>query len=84
VVLRRYPATAIRRDGTGPRYILNILTIDPTSTDGLLSAEESQMRLNDLIYVTENPLICARNAFGVICSIHGWTANADRLTQEGS
>jgi len=81
LVLRSYPATAIRRDGKGPRNIRSIFTIDLTSADGLFSAGEFQIQPNDLIYVTESPLIGARNVFGVIGSIFGLTAQADRLSQ---
>lgn len=43
LVLRSYPATAIRRDGKGPRNIRSIFTIDLTSADGLFSAGAFQI-----------------------------------------
>lgn len=79
LVLRTYPAAAVRRDGSGPRHIRTIFTIDLTSADGLFSAGAFQIQPNDLIYVTESPLIGTRNIFGVIGSIFGLANQAGNL-----
>jgi polysaccharide biosynthesis/export protein len=71
LVLRNYPAQAVRRDGSGPRHKRTIFTLDLTTADGLFSAGEFQINPGDLIYVTESPLIGTRNVFGVIGSIFG-------------
>ena len=71
LILRRYGDQSVRRDGTGPRHIRTIFTIDLTSADGLFSAGEFRLRPGDLIYATESPLIGTRNVFGVIGSVFG-------------
>jgi polysaccharide export outer membrane protein len=79
LVLRTYPAKSVRRDGSGPRHIRTIFTLDLTSADGLFSAGEFQIRPGDLIYVTESPLIGTRNVFGVIGSVFGLTNQANSV-----
>lgn len=71
LILRRYGDQAVRRDGSGPRHVRTIFTIDLTSADGLFSAGEFRIRPGDLIYATESPLIGTRNVFGVIGSVFG-------------
>ncbi len=71
LVLRGYPAKSVRRDGSGPRHIRTIFTLDLTSADGLFSAGEFQILPGDLIYVTESPLIGTRNIFGIVGTIFG-------------
>jgi polysaccharide biosynthesis/export protein len=79
LILRAYPASAVRRDGKGPRHIRTIFTIDLTRADGLFSAGQFQIRPGDVIYATESPLIGARNVFGVIGSIFGLANQAGNL-----
>ena len=81
LVLRTYPANTVRTDGSGPRNVRSIFTLDLTSADGLFCAGEFQIQAGDLIYVTESPLISARNVFGVIGSVFGLSTQADRLSQ---
>lgn len=71
MVLRSYPAKAVRRDGSGPRHARTIFTLDLTTADGLFSAGEFQIQPGDLIYATESPLIGTRNVFGVIGTVFG-------------
>ena len=71
LILRNYPATSVRRDGSGPRHIRTIFTIDLTSADGLFSAGQFAIQPGDVIYATESPLIGTRNIFGLIGSIFG-------------
>lgn len=71
LILRNYPAKSVQRDGSGPRHIRTIFTIDLTSADGLFSADQFAIRPGDVIYATESPLIGTRNVFALIGSIFG-------------
>jgi polysaccharide biosynthesis/export protein len=77
LILRNYPAASIRKDGSGPRNVRTIFTLDLTTADGLFSAEHFQIRSGDVIYVTESPLMGARSIFGVIGSAFGLARQAD-------
>lgn len=79
LILRSYPASAVRRDGKGPRHIRTIFTLDLTSADGLFSAGQFLIRPGDVIYATESPLIGARNIFGVIGSVFGLADQVSNL-----
>jgi polysaccharide export outer membrane protein len=79
LVLRSYPASAVRRDGSGPRHVRTIFTLDLTSADGLFSAGAFAIQPGDLIYVTESPLVGTRNVFGLIGSAFGLAGRAENL-----
>lgn len=79
LVLRSYPDAAVRKDGSGPRHMRTIFTLDLTTADGLFSAGAFQICPSDLIYVTESPLIDTRNVFSVIGSVFGIAVQADKL-----
>jgi len=68
LVLRDYPNSALRGDGTGPRLNRTVFTLDLTSADGLFSAGRFQIRSGDLVYATESPLTTAQTIFGLIGS----------------
>lgn len=69
LILRRYPARSLRADGSGPPHERTIFTIDLTSADGLFSAGQFRIAPEDLIYVTESPLLNTRTVFGLIGSV---------------
>jgi polysaccharide biosynthesis/export protein len=71
LILRRYREDAVRTDDSGPHHARTIFTIDLTSADGLFSAGQFRIRPGDLIYVTESPLLTARNIFGLIGTVFG-------------
>ena len=71
LILRRYREDAVRSDDSGPHHARTIFTIDLTSADGLFSAGQFRIRPGDLIYVTESPLLTARNVFGLIGTVFG-------------
>lgn len=71
LILRRYREDAVRRDDSGPHHARTIFSIDLTSADGLFSAGQFRIRPGDLIYVTESPLLTARNVFGLIGTVFG-------------
>lgn len=79
LILRRYNDDAVRQDGSGPRHARTIFTIDLTSADGLFSAGEFRILPDDLIYVTESPLLGTRNIFSLIGSVFGLANQAGSL-----
>lgn len=79
LILRNYPAAAVRADGSGPSQERTIFTIDLTTADGLFSAGEFRINPGDLIYVTESPLIGTRNIFQIIGAAFGLASQANNL-----
>lgn len=79
LVLRNYPAKSVRADGSGPRHVRTIFTLDLTSADGLFSAGQFLIRPGDVIYATESPLLGARDIFGALGSIFGLANSASNL-----
>jgi polysaccharide export outer membrane protein len=80
LILRSYPAAAVRPDGRGPRHARTIFTLDLTTADGLFSAGEFAINDGDLIYVTESPLVGTRTVFGLIGSVFGLASQAGNIT----
>ncbi|MCX7288617.1 MAG: polysaccharide biosynthesis/export family protein [Rhodobacterales bacterium] len=74
LILRRFPESALRRDGSGPSNARMIFTVDLTSADGLFSAGQFQIRPGDLIYVSESPFSGARTVLALIGSVFGLAA----------
>jgi polysaccharide export outer membrane protein len=66
LILRQYPADALRADLSGPPQERMVFTIDLTKADGLFSAGKFEIQSGDLIYVTESPLGSARTVFGLV------------------
>jgi polysaccharide export outer membrane protein len=68
LILRQYPADALRADLSGPPQGRMVFTIDLTKADGLFSAGKFEIQSGDLIYVTESPLGAATSVFGIVGS----------------
>lgn len=68
LILREYPAKAVRRDGRGPTHKRVVFTLDLTSADGLFSARHFHIQTGDLVYVTENPIAGARSVLSLVRS----------------
>lgn len=79
LILRQFPQGAVRQDGTGPRHMRTVFTVDLTSADGLFSAGQFMINPGDLIYITEAPTIDALKTLGLIGLIFGLTNSADKL-----
>ena len=79
LILRRYAPGDVRADGSGPRHVCTIFTIDLTSADGLFSAGEFRIQPGDLVYVTESPLLGAGNILALIGSFFGLANTAQGL-----
>lgn len=71
MVLRRYPQSAVRSDGSGPRHVRTIFTISLDTADGLFSAGQFQINPGDLVYVSESPMINATRSIAVIAAAFG-------------
>lgn len=71
LVLREYPAGALRADGAGPPHRRVIFTLDLTSADGLFSARNFTVMPGDLVYVSESPLTATRTVLGLVGSVFG-------------
>ena len=68
LILRDYPASALRSDGSGPGMERVVFTLDLTSADGLFSAGEFEIHSGDLVYATESPITAATTIFTIIDS----------------
>lgn len=80
LVLRAYAPADVRADGSGPRHVRTIFTIDLTSADGLFSAGEFTIQPGDLIYVSESPLVRTSNIMGLIGSAFGLAGRVGSLS----
>jgi len=75
LVLRDYPARAIRHDGKGPEMKQVIFTFDLTSADGLFAARKFKINPNDTILATESPVNVTRKVLSLVGAVFG-TASA--------
>ena len=67
LVLREYPAAAIRPDGVaGPDRARVVFTLDLTDADGLFSARHFQIAPEDLVLVTEAPVNSLRAVLAIV------------------
>lgn len=73
LVLREYPGSAVRADGSGPRNSRTVFTLDLTSADGLFSAGRFPVYSGDTVLVTESPVNAARTVFGLLGTVVGIT-----------
>jgi polysaccharide export outer membrane protein len=74
LILRSYDAADLRVDGSGPDKTRMIFTLDLTSADGLFSAQQFQVRPNDLVMVAESPV----NGLRTLLSMVGQTVGLGR------
>jgi len=71
LILRHYPAAAVRADGSGPPRARVVFTLDLTSADGLFSAGRFEIHPGDLVYATESPVSSSRIIFQLLGSVVG-------------
>jgi polysaccharide export outer membrane protein len=79
LILREYPETALRNDGTGPHESRVVFVLDLTSADGLFSARKFPIRSGDLIYVTESAVTSTQTVFNLISSLFVVSNQASNL-----
>ena len=71
LILREYPADAVRADGRGPTHQRVVFTLDLTSADGLFSAGKFHIQSGDLVYATESRLSGVGTVIGLVRSSVG-------------
>lgn len=76
LVLRDYPAKALRTDGSGPSKQRTVFVIDMTSADGLFSAGQFAIQPKDVVMATESRVASASVVLGIIGSIMGISRTA--------
>ena len=81
LVLRQYPGSALRPDGTGPAHERVVFTLDLTSADGLFSAGQFRIQSGDLVYATESPVLRAQTILSLIGSALGVAAQGATAAQ---
>ena len=80
LILRQYPAQAVRQDGKGPAQERVVFSLDLTSADGLFSAGRFAIAPGDLIYATESPVNVARTISGIFGNLIGLGSRVSNLT----
>jgi polysaccharide export outer membrane protein len=80
LVLRDYPASMVRLDGTGPSHERVVFTIDLTTADGLFSAGQFPILSGDLVYATESPVNAASTILSILGESLGLVSRAANLT----
>lgn len=76
LVLREYPVSAVRLDGTGPEKPQVVFVFDLTSADGLFAARAFQINPGDTVLATESPVTTTRTIFGLLGSALGLARTA--------
>ncbi|MFZ5963553.1 polysaccharide biosynthesis/export family protein [Thalassococcus sp. BH17M4-6] len=80
LVLREYPHSAVRLDGSGPNLPQVIFTFDLTSADGLFAARTFRINPQDTVLATESPVTQAQTVFGLIGTSFGLARQATTLS----
>lgn len=80
LVLRDYPASAVRPDGSGPSHERVVFTLDLTSADGLFSAGKFPILQGDLVYATESRLTTTQTVLSIIGNSLGLANQAVNLS----
>ncbi len=79
LILREYGANALRSDGSGPTKQRMIFAFDLTTADGLFSAGDFTIQHQDLVLVTESPIVAARTAISFIMQSLGLNGALQKL-----
>jgi polysaccharide biosynthesis/export protein len=79
LILREYPASALRAGERGPRQERVVFTLDLTTSDGLFSARNFRIHSGDLVLATESPVNSVQTVFGLVGGLFGLANTASRL-----
>jgi len=80
LILREYPASAVRADGHGgPTQQRVVFSINLTTTDGLFSAQNFEIQPNDLVLATQSPLVNVRTVIGLFSTSLSTVRTAQRI-----
>lgn len=71
LILREYPAEALRSGERGPRQERVVFTLDLTTSDGLFSARNFRIQSGDLVLATESPVSSVQTVFSLFGSAFG-------------
>ena len=71
LVLRDYPARAVRRDAKGPDTSQVVFTFDLTTAEGLFAARAFRIFPKDTVMATESPVISIQTISGLLGSAIG-------------
>lgn len=79
LILREYPASALRAGERGPRQQQVVFTLDLTTSDGLFSARHFRIQSGDLVLATESPVSSVQTVFNLIGGAFGLARSAGSL-----
>lgn len=68
MVLRHYPASALRSDGAGPPVEQVVFTFDLSSGEGLFAAGGFRIHPDDVVLATESPIPAVANIMSIFGS----------------
>nr|WP_240335526.1 polysaccharide biosynthesis/export family protein [Pseudotabrizicola algicola] len=71
LILREYPSSALRADGSGPSREQVVFTFDLTTAEGLFAARSFQINPKDTVLVTEASLVSTRSVLGLVGTLLG-------------
>ncbi|MEZ5799106.1 MAG: polysaccharide biosynthesis/export family protein [Paracoccaceae bacterium] len=76
LILRDYPDSALRSDGSGPSRERMIFVIDLTTADGLFSAGEFLVQSGDVVLIAESRLNSTHSILAMLGSVIGVSRSA--------
>jgi len=77
LILREYPASAVRFDDEGPNNTRVVFTIDLTKSDGLFSAGRFRIFPQDTVLATESPVTALESVVGLLRTTNTLSALAN-------
>ncbi|WP_380056255.1 polysaccharide biosynthesis/export family protein [Falsihalocynthiibacter sp. SS001] len=77
LILRNYPSSAVRTDGTGPSHDQVVFSIDLTHADGIFSAGKFEIQPGDVVLATESFVTAAGTVVGFFSALIGIAAVAN-------
>lgn len=80
LILRDYPASALRTDGSGPEMEQTVFTFDLTHASGLFAARKFNIHPGDTVLATESPVTAARTVLELIGSAFGAARTASNTS----
>jgi polysaccharide export outer membrane protein len=69
MVLREYPASALRETGPGPRRPWVVFSFDLSSAEGLFAASNFRIAPEDVVLATESPVPAVAQLIGLLRTI---------------
>ena len=82
LILREYPASQLRKDGSGPTMQQVVFTFDLTSADGLFAAKSFQVSHGDTVLATESPVLGIWTILGLVGSVFNVANTANNISND--